>query len=228
MSEGILMTGFVAALIACFVPLEALANLISLGTLMVFTFVDAGVILLRLGNVAEASYKTLDSEDKMEEAKTTTSKNQKRVVNLLLLFTISFLGASFALSNNSSSKFPVLFFVAVATICGILIIYTPDSWTRKHQSTSASSSSHSHAHFECPCFPIIPLGGVALNTLLMGGLPFSSWLLCGLWLALGLALYITYGINHSKLGEDKSTLQNLDTDRLLKHKNDYQSTELVE
>ena len=231
MSEGILMTGFVAALIACFVPLEALANLISLGTLMVFTFVDAGIILLRLGSVSEISYETLNSENEMEEAKATTSKNQKRVVNLLLLFTISILVASFALSNNSSSlsKLTLLFCTTVAIICGILITFTPDSWIRKHRSTTASSSSssssRSHAFFECPCFPVIPLVGVALNTLLMGSLPLSSWLLCALWLACGLALYLTYGIKHSMLGKGRSPLQNLETDRLLENKSDYKSAE---
>ena len=218
MSEGIIMTGFVAALIACFVPLEALANLISLGTLMVFTFVDAGLIILRLESVAKISYETLNSEE-MDEAKMTTCRNQKRVVNLLLLFTTSILGASFILSNRPSSpKFPILLLSTVALICGILIAYTPNSWTRKHRSTSSSNSS---VYFECPLFPAIPLCGVALNTLLMGSLPFSSWLLCALWLTFGLVIYFNYGIKQSKLGDQ--SVQNLDTDPLIDNKTDYKS-----
>ena len=204
------MTGFVAGFIACFVPIEALASLISLGTLMVFTFVDAGVILLRLGNVAEASYETLNF-DKRVEAKATMRRNHERVVMLLLLFTISILGISFSLSI-SSSKLPCFFLVAVGTICGILIAYTPDSWTRKEQSIAL----HSHTIFECPFFPFIPLGGVALNTLLMGGLPLSSWLLCALWLTCGLVLYFNYGIIRSKLGD--RSLQTLETDQLVDDK----------
>uniref|UniRef100_A0A7S4AMR6 Cationic amino acid transporter C-terminal domain-containing protein n=1 Tax=Pseudo-nitzschia australis TaxID=44445 RepID=A0A7S4AMR6_9STRA len=160
MSEGILMTGFVAAVIACFVPLEALANLISLGTLMVFTFVDAGVILLRLGNVSEKILKDrLNSgntrTEEEEAASSSTIKNhQKRVIQLLVVFTISVLGISFILSNTlglPSSRIPLLFLTAVALICGMLICYTPDSWTEKHQSITVSP------HFECPCFPIIPV-----------------------------------------------------------------------
>ena len=42
------MTGIGTALVACFIDLEALANAISLGTLQVFTFVNAGVIILRM------------------------------------------------------------------------------------------------------------------------------------------------------------------------------------
>lgn len=45
---GTVLTGTVTALVACFIDLEALANAISLGTLQVFSFVNAGVILLRM------------------------------------------------------------------------------------------------------------------------------------------------------------------------------------
>ena len=45
---GTIITGVCTAVVACLIDLESLANTISLGTLMVFTFVNAGVILLRL------------------------------------------------------------------------------------------------------------------------------------------------------------------------------------
>jgi amino acid transporter len=47
------------ALLACFVPLEALANLISLGALMVFTVVDPGLILVRAQSVSKASVRAM-------------------------------------------------------------------------------------------------------------------------------------------------------------------------
>ena len=46
-TAGILIMGVVASMLACFIPVESLGNMISLGMLMVFTFVDAGVIILR-------------------------------------------------------------------------------------------------------------------------------------------------------------------------------------
>mmetsp|Transcript_25225 Transcript_25225/g.59480 ORF Transcript_25225/g.59480 Transcript_25225/m.59480 type:complete len:642 (-) Transcript_25225:137-2062(-) len=237
MSEGILMTGFVAAWIACFVPLEALANLISLGTLMVFTFVDAGVILLRLGNVSQTkSQSSLDSENTIEDdpddhheedednLSSEVNDHQKRVIKLLIWFTTSVLGSSFILSNNSldslSGRVPLLFFSAIALLCGVLICYTPDSWTGKHRSLAIAT------HFECPCFPVIPLGGVALNTMLMGGLPLSSWLLCMVWLGCGLSIYILYGVNNSTLRENRTPSHHGDTKRLLQHSSTcYNSTD---
>jgi amino acid transporter len=47
-TAGTLLTGLFTALIACLIDLESLANAISLGTLQVFTFVNAGVIILRM------------------------------------------------------------------------------------------------------------------------------------------------------------------------------------
>ncbi|VEU34075.1 unnamed protein product [Pseudo-nitzschia multistriata] len=47
-TAGTIITGITTAFVACFVDLESLANTISLGTLQVFTFVNAGVIVLRM------------------------------------------------------------------------------------------------------------------------------------------------------------------------------------
>eukprot|EP00977_Amphora_coffeiformis_P014467 scaffold4060_cov190-Amphora_coffeaeformis.AAC.1 len=47
---GTILTGIFTAIVACFLDLATLANAISLGTLQVFTFVNAGVILLRMRN----------------------------------------------------------------------------------------------------------------------------------------------------------------------------------
>lgn len=47
-TAGTVVTGAVTAVVACLIDLESLANVISLGTLQVFTFVNAGVILLRM------------------------------------------------------------------------------------------------------------------------------------------------------------------------------------
>ena len=206
------MTGFVAALIACFVPLEALANLISLGTLMVFTFVDAGVILLRLANNEGVSI------EGSEEIETHTSKTQHRVIVLLLIYTFSILGISFVLSNTQTtlSRLPLLLFSSIALLCGILICNTPNCWrgiTPEEESPIEMNNS-----FQCPCFPIIPLGGVALNTVLMGGLPLSSWLLCAAWLALGLGLYFSYGIHNSRIGENRSPPSDREKLRLVETK----------
>ena len=45
---GTIITGIFTSIVATLIDLESLANAISLGTLQVFTFVNAGLILLRM------------------------------------------------------------------------------------------------------------------------------------------------------------------------------------
>lgn len=211
MAEGIKFTGIVASLLACFFPLEALANLISLGTLMVFTFVDAGVILLRLDNVARVAYDALQHPMDKLEAEKVFHRNHQQVVVLLLGFTGTLFASSIILSV-STLKWPLVVLGSVAAICAILIIYTPSTWTKNHHTVSHAS----HASFECPYLPIVPLGGVAFNTFMMGSLPLSSWVLCMVWLACGVSIYFAYGIHHSTLAREEAS-QNDDTVPLLEH-----------
>lgn len=58
---GTLLTGLLTAIVACFVDLEVLANAISLGTLQVFSFINAGVIVLRMRGATV--YQDDDSSD---------------------------------------------------------------------------------------------------------------------------------------------------------------------
>jgi basic amino acid/polyamine antiporter, APA family len=205
MTEGILVTGLVAALLACFVPLEALANLISLGTLMVFTFVDAGVILLRMQNIAEAKFETIQHPQQRDEEKKRVIQEYENVVVLLLVFTTSLLGASIIFANTSW-RIPTLLLVAVGMGCGMFIYGTPSSWTTKHR---LATQGHSHHSFQCPFVPFVPLVGAAFNCFMMGSLPLSSWILCILWLSVGVVVYFSYGIHHSTLGQSSRYDENL-------------------
>ncbi|KAI2511222.1 amino acid/polyamine antiporter [Fragilaria crotonensis] len=64
---GTILTGIFTALVACFFDLESLANAISLGTLQVFTFVNAGVILLRMRPLTTISDNTTASSPYAKE-----------------------------------------------------------------------------------------------------------------------------------------------------------------
>ena len=45
---------------------------------------------------------------------------------------------------------------------------------------------------------IAPLG-MAACLFIMVGLPYQAWERFGIWLAIGIVLYVTYGFRHSKL-----------------------------
>jgi APA family basic amino acid/polyamine antiporter len=47
--------------------------------------------------------------------------------------------------------------------------------------------------FRTPWVPFVPIAGAALCLAQMAGLPFATWMRLFIWLAVGLALYFTYG-----------------------------------
>jgi APA family basic amino acid/polyamine antiporter len=53
--------------------------------------------------------------------------------------------------------------------------------------------------FRCPGCPLIPLLGIAFCLYLMASLPWQTWARFVIWLVIGLVIYFTYGIKHSKL-----------------------------
>jgi APA family basic amino acid/polyamine antiporter len=53
--------------------------------------------------------------------------------------------------------------------------------------------------FRTPFVPAVPLLGIGSCLVLMLGLPWITWVRFGLWLLLGLAIYLSYGYKRSKL-----------------------------
>jgi APA family basic amino acid/polyamine antiporter len=53
--------------------------------------------------------------------------------------------------------------------------------------------------FRVPWVPVLPLIGIALCVYLMTRLEGETWLRFGVWLAIGLAIYLAYGRTHSRL-----------------------------
>jgi APA family basic amino acid/polyamine antiporter len=59
--------------------------------------------------------------------------------------------------------------------------------------------THPDAHrpFRCPWVPVIPILGILSCLMLMFSLPADNWWRLGIWLAIGLVIYFTYGQSHS-------------------------------
>jgi basic amino acid/polyamine antiporter, APA family len=58
--------------------------------------------------------------------------------------------------------------------------------------------------FHTPLVPWIPLSGVGFSIWLLSKLPSAAWYLFIIWMALGLVLYLSYGIHHSVLANERS------------------------
>jgi APA family basic amino acid/polyamine antiporter len=58
--------------------------------------------------------------------------------------------------------------------------------------------------FRVPFVPVFPLVGTALCIYLMTKLEGTTWLRFGVWLVIGLAIYVLYGRAHSRLQRGES------------------------
>jgi APA family basic amino acid/polyamine antiporter len=53
--------------------------------------------------------------------------------------------------------------------------------------------------FRTPLVPLIPILGMAISLALMSGLKALTWIRLVVWLVIGMVIYCTYGIKHSKV-----------------------------
>ena len=55
--------------------------------------------------------------------------------------------------------------------------------------------------FKTPWVPFVPIMGIVVSLLMMAALPLDTWLRLLVWLAIGLAIYFSYGKKHSRVQE---------------------------
>ncbi|TBR36133.1 MULTISPECIES: amino acid permease [Dyella] len=60
-----------------------------------------------------------------------------------------------------------------------------------------------HRSFRTPWVPVIPLIGIAFSIWLLAELSLTTWKVFLIWVSIGLVVYFTYGIKHSKLNQAK-------------------------
>jgi APA family basic amino acid/polyamine antiporter len=56
-----------------------------------------------------------------------------------------------------------------------------------------------HRPFRTPFVPVVPILGIVMAIYLMFNLPLLTWVVVGVWLLIGLAIYFGYSIRHSKV-----------------------------
>lgn len=56
-----------------------------------------------------------------------------------------------------------------------------------------------HRPFKTPLVPLVPICGIVSALYLIANLPTITWIVVGLWLAIGLVIYFSYSTKHSKV-----------------------------
>jgi amino acid transporter len=214
---GTIMTGFFTAIIACLFDLQSLANAISLGTLQVFTFVNAGVILLRMRPTVELTSE--EASPLLMEPKSPIARDPKAAAVVrslgLIKTTPSEMHALMSKRNrfnvhDNGSK-PVLLVVVFTTCATLASVAISEGWHALFTIACAICTvisavllfslpkSAPPETFTCPMVPAIPLLGILCNCYMMGSMPTTTWSVIFAWLFAGVLFYFGYGIHHSEL-----------------------------
>eukprot|EP01135_Chromosphaera_perkinsii_P008003 Nk52_evm75s1073 gene=Nk52_evmTU75s1073 len=203
---GTIVTSIIAGLLAMFLNLDVLADMISAGTLMAFSIVAAGVLLLRLQGL-EVSRKLLEGESG-ESPEMTGNWNEA-------LIAWYFLGnyPMWLISHNvSTDDVPIWALV----ILGVFLIGIPAAGIisrfyylqRKAKGSNPDNLplQYGKVAFMAPFLPFLPLVAILVNGFLFSSLSGITYRNLGIWTFIGLCIYFGYGRTHSAMVKGNVTI----------------------
>ncbi|XP_024138605.1 cationic amino acid transporter 2 [Oryzias melastigma] len=189
-------SGVVAAIMALLFDLEALVEMMSIGTLFAYTLVAICILILRyqVGSSEDADFqmKELDSKfNLLKPPSFPTSKTSKTVTILTVISVLFVLAlcltltqAIDAIANLEAWSIVLVCIFSLALVVILLLI-----WRQPQNSSKAS--------FMVPLLPALPLVSTLINVYLMVQLGGATWLRYAIWMLVGLVIYFGYGIRCS-------------------------------
>ena len=185
------LSGIVSAMLAFCLDIDLLAGMISAGTMLSFTLVSLGILVVRY-------------EDNSESRKA-NARFFKKPSFLLSVFCVMNLILGVAMNYFPGLNPAVYGVMVVLTLLPIAVLACfpknmQSSKTAVPQvANEAGSSVFTGEVFLCPWVPWIPAFAVIINAHLILSLEVQTLMQVGIWAALGYACYFSYGIHNSKL-----------------------------
>ncbi|XP_020495084.2 cationic amino acid transporter 2-like [Labrus bergylta] len=189
-------SGVVAAIMALLFDLEALVEMMSIGTLFAYTLVAICILILRYQESpsdSECDLKIAESK-KFNILKPPSSPNSStsKTVTLLTVFSVACVVALCVTLTQALDALSRLEGWSVAIVCIlalILLVNTLIIWRHPQNPTKAT--------FMVPLLPALPLVSTFINVYLMVQLGADTWLRYAIWMSVGLLIYFGYGLRHS-------------------------------
>eukprot|EP01135_Chromosphaera_perkinsii_P003234 Nk52_evm9s239 gene=Nk52_evmTU9s239 len=172
---GTIVTGILACLLALLINFDILADMISAGTLMAFSVVCAGALKNRM-------------DDKDQSGSFLWSKRSHLSITYYFIGNYIFwilYSKEFVTGTVGIVVSAVFLLIIPALIIMGFYYFTPRDQT--------------DLPFLIPLMPYVPLLGVSADAYLFSGLDYLSYEYLGVWTAVGLVIYLTYGVWNSKL-----------------------------
>ncbi|GIY80550.1 hypothetical protein CDAR_424751 [Caerostris darwini] len=202
-----------SALMTLTLDVNTLVEVMSIGTLFAYLVVSASVIVLRyrpeMGPKVDSQ--ELSSLGELPEKLDDSGAGQLRerfralgvymgwcpgsrlVTMCVMCFVIStfvlcgfVMGCGDSIAEGSWWAIIVLVLVLLCVISSFVLILM-------HQQSNAP------LRYKVPLVPLIPALSIVVNAVLIVNLKAATWLRLLIWVAVGLSMYLTYGVGHSKL-----------------------------
>lgn len=184
-------SGVVAAVMAILLDLNALVEMMSIGTLFAYTLVAICILILRY---QESQNKDPDSKEVdlkysfLKPPKVPNSKSSKAVTILTICAVLCITAVCLLLTQalDAISGLEPWSLVLVSIFAFAILLITFFIWRHPQNPTKAS--------FMVPLLPALPLLSTFINVYLMVQLGSDTWLRYGIWMLVGLLIYFLYGM----------------------------------
>ncbi|KAL7863202.1 hypothetical protein SRHO_G00121860 [Serrasalmus rhombeus] len=228
-----IVSGVVAALMAFLFDLDALVDLMSIGTLLAYTLVAVCVLILRYqpGSLSSSAHKM--ELERLTDKKTITDgdsgdEHGQTLEKMPLKGTFS---ARVLLLPNSQLPTKISGLIVYATtavtcvfftlLCIVLALWGDNVvegqpvWVTVVVTLVVLSSicvlviwrqpqSNEAITFKVPLLPVLPLVSIFVNIYLMMQLDGRTWIRFTVWMVIGFLIYFAYGIRNSSSAEKRS------------------------
>ncbi|XP_031713728.1 cationic amino acid transporter 2 [Anarrhichthys ocellatus] len=189
-------SGTVAAIMALLFDLEALVEMMSIGTLFAYTLVAICILILRyqVGPSEDTDLQIKESNTKfglLKPPSTPNASTSRRVTILTLISVACLVALCVVLTQalDALSRLEAWSVVVVCVLAFIVLLNTFLIW--RHPQNTAKAS------FMVPFLPALPLVSTFINVYLMVQLGGETWMRYAIWMLVGLVIYFGYGVRHS-------------------------------
>nr|ACH92367.1 FI06577p [Drosophila melanogaster]AOQ13362.1 CG5535-PC [synthetic construct] len=208
--KGTMITGMLTGILAAVFNLSQLVNMMSIGTLLAYSMVASCVLMLRyeVDDRRESRIVANGRATGLEQdrpcalwrrifnlnGQTVPTKQTSRIVTYsVTLFSLWCMVFSQILTKFEEDLANVTSFDGIKLVLGtiplavLLLVIS-------RQPTSGVKLS-----FKVPLVPWLPGISILINIYLMIKLDILTWIRFSIWIAIGLAIFLAYGIRHSRL-----------------------------
>ncbi|KAF8362952.1 hypothetical protein PRIPAC_89875, partial [Pristionchus pacificus] len=187
---------FLTAIIALMFDVEALVDFLSIGTLLAYSIVSASLVILRYQPSAISAQEPhlMDNGGRLRVCIPGLSPIIDRMEPgysvlyslIFMIFCITSFGALLASKFHWTVFGSILLLLTIIGGIGSLLFIDMHYQNRQQLA------------FKVFLVPYLPAASLLINILMMTHLGVMTWIRLGIWMAIGFAIYLMYGLNHSK------------------------------